>query len=41
MLVVCPSDTENKDTLYTHIGTLGPIQPPKYLHKSTFRAPGS
>ena len=24
----CPRDTENKDTLCTHLGVLGPAQPP-------------
>ena len=24
----CPRDTEQKDTLCTHLGALGPVQPP-------------
>ena len=30
----CPRDTENKDTLCTHLGTLGMFQPPQDLHRS-------
>ena len=36
-----PRDTENKVTLCIHLGTLGPVQPPKDLHRSIVYAPGS
>ena len=37
----CQRDTENKDTLCTYLRALGPVQPPKYLHRSTICAPRS